>query len=140
MRLLPNSKFQIPLASSSASPGEIATVQPIQSVTTISEMTPISTMRAKNLHIQQQQQKQQQQQQQRQQPLQQQKQQKQQQSPIRNHQNARTQFKLLAGSSSSSSSPSAANSTLRSHKTDAPMLNYIFDSHLATNKHHHHDR
>lgn len=39
------------------------------------------------------------------------------------------------------SSPAAAtNSTLRSHKTDAPMLNYIFDSHLATNKHHHHDR
>lgn len=38
------------------------------------------------------------------------------------------------------SSPAATNSTLRSHKTDAPMLNYIFDSHLATNKHHHHDR
>lgn len=28
----------------------------------------------------------------------------------------------------------------KTHKTDAPMLNYIFDSHLATNKHHHHDR
>lgn len=38
------------------------------------------------------------------------------------------------------SSPAATNLTLRSHKTDAPMLNYIFDSHLATNKHHHHDR
>lgn len=38
------------------------------------------------------------------------------------------------------SSSAATNSTLRSHKTDAPMLNYIFDSHLATNKHHHHDR
>lgn len=38
------------------------------------------------------------------------------------------------------SSTAATNSTLRSHKTDAPMLNYIFDSHLATNKHHHHDR
>lgn len=40
------------------------------------------------------------------------------------------------------SSPSATNSTApKSHKPDAPnMLNYIFDSHLATNKHHHHDR
>lgn len=42
-----------------------------------------------------------------------------------------------------SSSPSAAasNNTVspKSHKPDAPMLNYIFDSHLATNKHHHYD-
>lgn len=37
--------------------------------------------------------------------------------------------------------PSAPNSTAhKSHKTDAPILNYIFDSHLATSKHHHHDR
>lgn len=37
---------------------------------------------------------------------------------------------------------SATNATppMKSHKTDAPMLNYIFDSHLATNKHIHHDR
>lgn len=28
---------------------------------------------------------------------------------------------------------------LKVHKTDAPMLNYIFDSHLASSKHHHHD-
>lgn len=36
----------------------------------------------------------------------------------------------------------ATNATppMKSHKTDAPMLNYIFDSHLATNKHIHHDR
>lgn len=52
--------------------------------------------------------------------------------PMRNHLISRTAIK--------SSSPSAANSTLKSHKTDAPMLNYIFDSHLATNKHHHYDR
>lgn len=51
---------------------------------------------------------------------------------IRNHLISRTAIK--------SSSPSATNSTLKSHKTDAPMLNYIFDSHLATNKHHHYDR
>jgi len=25
------------------------------------------------------------------------------------------------------------------HKTDAPMLNYIFDTHSTVNKHHHHD-
>lgn len=50
----------------------------------------------------------------------------------RNHQIARTSINL--------SSSAATNSTVKSHKTDAPMLNYIFDSHLASNKHHHHDR
>lgn len=51
----------------------------------------------------------------------------------RNQQNPRTAIK--------SSSPSAvANNTHKNHKPDAPMLNYIFDSHLATNKHHHYDR
>lgn len=32
------------------------------------------------------------------------------------------------------------NLTLKAQKTDAPMLNYIFDTHLASNKHHHHDQ
>lgn len=50
---------------------------------------------------------------------------------LRSQQISRTAIKL---------SPAATNSTLKTHKTDAPMLNYIFDSHLATNKHHHHDR
>ncbi|XP_055716820.1 uncharacterized protein LOC129810396 isoform X2 [Phlebotomus papatasi] len=39
----------------------------------------------------------------------------------------------------SKANSSLVNSTLgKSHKTDAPMLNYIFDSHIV-NKHHHHD-
>lgn len=65
---------------------------------------------------------------------------------LRNHLSSRNAIK---SSSSFSSSPSLAvasatgntNMTMqKSHKTDAPMLNYIFDSHLATNKHHHYDR
>lgn len=63
---------------------------------------------------------------------------------LRNHLSSRNAIK----SSFSSSPPLAVasgtgntNMTMqKSHKTDAPMLNYIFDSHLATNKHHHYDR
>uniref|UniRef100_A0A1A9UIE4 Uncharacterized protein n=1 Tax=Glossina austeni TaxID=7395 RepID=A0A1A9UIE4_GLOAU len=57
-------------------------------------------------------------------------------------------------SSSSSSSSSSSNIVTRvsarkvdskytlpkSHKTDAPMLNYIFDTFSSANKHHHHDQ
>lgn len=52
---------------------------------------------------------------------------------LRNHLIARTPIKV-------SSSAAATNSTVRSHKGDSPMLNYIFDSHLASNKHHHRSR
>lgn len=45
------------------------------------------------------------------------------------------QLSTLAATTNSSMMP-----LMKTHKTDAPMLNYIFDSHLATNKHHHHDR
>lgn len=58
------------------------------------------------------------------------------------HQTLRSQPQHFSPRTTIKSSPSATNSTtpMKSHKTDAPMLNYIFDSHLATNKHHHRDR
>lgn len=52
----------------------------------------------------------------------------------RNQQNARTAIK----SSSPSATANNNTSSQKFHKTDAPMLNYIFDSHLA-NKHRHYD-
>lgn len=55
-------------------------------------------------------------------------------SILRNQQNARTAIK----SSSPSVTPNNNTATQKFHKTDAPMLNYIFDSHLA-NKHRHYD-
>lgn len=50
------------------------------------------------------------------------------------------QLKLRAAINSSSPSAIANNNTFeeKQHKPDAPMLNYIFDSHLA-NKHRHYD-
>uniref|UniRef100_A0A1B0A711 Uncharacterized protein n=1 Tax=Glossina pallidipes TaxID=7398 RepID=A0A1B0A711_GLOPL len=61
-----------------------------------------------------------------------------------------------SSSRSSSSSSSSSNSNIvtrvsarkvdskytlpKSHKTDAPMLNYIFDTFSSANKHHHHDQ
>lgn len=61
-------------------------------------------------------------------------------SQSKNGQSQSLRTQQIAPKAIKSSSAAATNSTLRSHKTDAPMLNYIFDSHLATNKHHHHDR
>lgn len=52
----------------------------------------------------------------------------------RNQQSSRTAIK----SSSASAAPNNNTATQKFHKTDAPMLNYIFDSHLA-NKHRHYD-
>lgn len=46
--------------------------------------------------------------------------------------NSRTAIKLSASSA-------AANQTQSNHRPDAPMLNYIFDAHLAS-KHRHYDR
>lgn len=34
---------------------------------------------------------------------------------------------------------SVMNSTLKVGKTNAPMLNYIYDAHVSSNKYHHHD-
>lgn len=64
---------------------------------------------------------------------------------LRNHLSSRTAIKSSPLSSLASVGAASAtantNATMqKSHKTDAPMLNYIFDSHLATNKHHHYDR
>lgn len=52
----------------------------------------------------------------------------------RNQQSSRTAIK----SSSASAPPNNNTAAQKFHKTDAPMLNYIFDSHLA-NKHRHYD-
>lgn len=66
---------------------------------------------------------------------------------LRNHLSSRIAIKSSSASSLSSPPSAVAAATgnknvtiQKGHKTDAPMLNYIFDSHLATNKHHHYDR
>lgn len=66
---------------------------------------------------------------------------------LRNHLSSRIAIKSssasLLASLPSAVAAAAGNKNVtiqKGHKTDAPMLNYIFDSHLATNKHHHYDR
>lgn len=62
---------------------------------------------------------------------------------LRNHLSSRAAIKSSSVMTSVAAASANGNTNLtmqKSHKTDAPMLNYIFDSHLATNKHHHYDR